>query len=282
MTDIVSIFNAAKERVGSDSLTFPVFIGIRQRLQQMFSQENFRLNDVIRLIMADTGLAVQVLRSANSTAYSGLPQVATIHQAAHRLGPVDILKVVASLVTDHDQCRSPIYNLTMDSLWKHAFCCAAGNNWIACRPGYEDLAKQAVIAGLLHDVGKLFLLEIIDEMLQDKPPTTEAMTSIGEVLDCLHVPLGNLLMRQWQMPDLYCQVVSQHEEDQWDEQNTILAMVRLTNLTCKRIGIGLHHNPKVVPFATREAELLGLTEVVVCELEMYIEDVLKVAMRSLG
>lgn len=82
------------------------------------------------------------------------------------------------------------------------------------------------------------------------------------------------MMRKWHMPQLYCEVAQHHQGDEWPQGNPLLAMVRLANLCCRRLGIGMRSDPALHLFACGEAHVLGLKEVALAELEIVMEDAL--------
>ena len=49
-------------------------------------------------------------------------------------------------------------------------------------------------------------------------------------------------------------------------------MVRLVDVACKKVGIGLHHDPSIVLATTSEVQALGAKEVVRAELKIMLED----------
>jgi HD-like signal output (HDOD) protein len=277
MSENLSIVELIKEQLASGGTSVPVFHGVALRLQQVLARPNFSLEEVSRLINADTGLASQVLRIANSPYYAGLSKVGTLQEATVRLGSREVSNI-AMLATQKDQYRSddPRYNAIMQILWKHSFCCAVGSKWLALKSGYEILAPEAFLAGLMHDIGKLFLLKVMEDVGKAKRlqgGVTSAL--LTEVLDSMHVEQGHQLMQGWHMPEIYCEVVAGHEAEQWDHGNSLLAIVRLADQTCKRLGVGMSADPNLLPFASAEAQVLGMKEIALAELEIVIEDALK-------
>ena len=277
MSDNKSIVELIKEHLVSGTTGIPVFHAVALRLQQLLARPDFGVEEMNRLISADTGLASQVLRVANSSYYSGLSKVGTIHEAIVRLGSREVASI-AMLATQKDQYRSADakYNTVMQVLWKHAYCCAAGSKWLALRSGYDMLAQEAFLAGLLHDIGNLFLLKVMEEISKAKLlPGGATPAILSEVLSSMHVEQGYLLMQQWNMPEVYCEIVAGHEVEQWDHGNALLAMVRLADQTCKKLGIGVHADPTLILFASAEAQALGVNEIALAELEIVVEDTLR-------
>jgi hypothetical protein len=65
---------------------------------------------------------------------------------------------------------------------------------------------------------------------------------------------------------MYCAVVENHHQEEWDTVNKMLAIVRFVNLACHRVGLGLKHEPDLALINTREAEILDIGELQIAEL----------------
>lgn len=277
MTEKKSIVDIISEHLGNNTLNVPVFHTVALKLQQVLSRPDFTIDDVAQLIIADPGVASQVLRVANSVFYSGLAKVATIKDAAVRLGAKEVSNI-AMLATQQDFYRSdnPQLGQVMRILWKHALCCAIGTRWLATKTGYGSLSHEGFLAGLLHDIGKLFLLKVLDELSRSgELGISVSPALVTEVLNSMHVEQGYTLMKKWNMPEIYCEVVRDHNLEVWPHANALLALVRMVNLACNKMGIGMRPDPALVLFATNEAQVLGAKEILLAELEIVIEDALK-------
>lgn len=277
-----SIVEVIKGRLAAGTLSVPVFHVVAIKLQQILMRPDYNIKEVHQLLNADPGLATGVLRAANSAFYSGLSKVSTIREAIIRLGSKEVANL-AMLTTQQDLYRSSDtkYNAIMQTLWKHSYCCAVGSKWLAHKVGFGAQAQEAFLGGLLHDLGKLFLLKCMEELSREQQLQGGASQAVlREVLSTLHVEQGHQLMVQWQMPQVYCDIVAGHEQERWDQGNVLLAMVRLSNLACRKLGIGINRDPSVLLFASTEAQTLGLKETALAELEIVIEDALKVPMSA--
>jgi HD-like signal output (HDOD) protein len=156
-------------------------------------------------------------------------------------------------------------------LWQHSAGNALAANWIARRCNFDDLAGQAFFAGLLHDIGKLFLLTVIEQAnLRKSGKMTQAL--LLEVVDSLHTREGYALMKRWNMPEEYCVVVRDHHHPVLDVKNTLLVLIRLADMACHKLSIGLRQMPDINLAATTEANLLELKEIDLAELEIMLED----------
>ena len=117
------------------------------------------------------------------------------------------------------------------------------------------------MAGLLHDVGKLYLLKAL-ERLNNVGVAHAALEFelLMEIFQELHVDQGCRLMEHWNMPKSYAKVVAEHQEVRLDTNNTVLTVVRLVNAACKFKGIGLKSEPDVDLMDLQETSLLQLEQ----------------------
>ena len=272
-----SIVEAINDYVENSAISIPVFNSVALRIQKALDKQDYNIEEINRLIMADAGLTSQVLRVSNSSFYAGLRKVSTIREAIVRLGASCVANI-AMLATQQDIYRSsdPKLNDIMRTLWGHALCCAIGAKWLAAKTNFASLKEEAFLAGLLHDMGKLFLLKVMEKIIREGKQEGEISPAlITEVMDNMHVAQGANLMQKWNMPETYCAVVREHHAEQWDQGNALLAIVRLVNLTCRKVGVHISPDPSLVLFACSEAQALGIREITLAELEIVIEDAIK-------
>ena len=94
---------------------------------------------------------------------------------------------------------------------------------------------------------------------------------IDEIMTTLHTEQGHSLLKHWNLPDIYCDVARDHHSDELDS-NTFMAIVRLANMTCNKVGIGISPDASVVPAVSQEADFLGVSEIDLAELEVKLDD----------
>jgi HD-like signal output (HDOD) protein len=267
---LVEIIHA---RVSTETLQLPVFHHVALKLMHILAKEDYSIAQVVQIITEDQALSSHVLRMANSAFFGGLSKITTIRDAIVRLGARQVTQVV-TVVTQSQQYRSQDKTMAtyMQTLWKHALGCALGTKWFAEKTGYKELAQEGLLAGLLHDIGQLFVLKVLEDVHASDPRMTLSKPVLVEVLQHMHVEQGTMLMQHWHIPDLYGEIVRQHHAETYDTNNALLLMVRLVDMACKKVGIGLHHDPAIVLATTAEAQALGAKEMVLAELEIMLED----------
>ena len=273
MPKSLSFLDAINQYLQSGNVVLPVFSSAALRIQQELVKKEPDVKVVEGILSGDQSLSSQVLQMANSAFYHGLVEILTVRAAVVRLGMQEVGRL-ALLVASRNQFRSKDkeFNVLMKQLWQHSVGCALGVKWLARRCKFDELENHAFFAGLFHDIGKLFILMVVDQMKEkDKHlPVTQAL--LMESMATLHAEQGYKLMQQWNMPEEYCIVTRDHHRKDYDGKNYLLVMVRLADMACLKLGIGLARDQSLVLSAREEAHQLNLSEIDLAELEIVLED----------
>ena len=260
--------------VTSKTVKLPAFNATALRIQKEVAKEepDFRL--IEKFIVSDQSLTGEVLRVSNSSFYKGLTQVATVRDAIIRMGNIEVSNIVSMVALQHN-FRSKNQNIhkIMEKLWRHSVGCAIGANWLARQTGFQALAHETFIAGLLHDVGKLYVLKVLDDMkATGEIKNLPSDKVIDELMQQLHTDQGYAIMTHWNLPEKYCRVARDHHLTEIGGNNALLVMVRMANQVCHKMGIGLIEDPSIVLIETPEAAQLQLSEINLARLEVHLED----------
>jgi HD-like signal output (HDOD) protein len=264
-----------KEQLQGDLQGLPVFRPVAVKLQQMLSSRDFNIEEIIKIICEDQSLTSQVLKVANSSFYSGLSSIGTIKDAIVRLGAQEVANLVM-LASQSELYRSKneYLNESMQKLWIHALACATGAKWLAKKTGYHNLVGESFMAGLLHDIGQLALLKALDSIFCSKESKAVfSDTLINEILASMHEEVGYRLMKSWSLPESYCSISANHHKNEFDGNDILLVIVRLSDRACKKTEKSVHPDASISLISSPEAQLLGIKEITLAELEITVEDV---------
>jgi HD-like signal output (HDOD) protein len=269
-----SFIEIVDQHLASSDARLPVFNTTALRIQQEIAKEEPNLRLIEKLIVSDQSLTAKVLSVSNSSFYKGLQQVATVRNAVVRLGINEVSNIVM-LVTHENNFRSKdtFVHGIMRKLWRHSVGCAMGANWLAKQCGLHALAHEAFFAGLLHDVGMLFILSVIDDLKHANQSQAQPSNALlVEAMETLHTNHGHSLMSQWNLPQEYSQIARDHHQEEFDPSNLLLALVRLADKACCKMGIGMDEDPSMMLAATTEAAVLHISEVDLAKMEIMLED----------
>ena len=279
MSEERGLIEYLNEYLSKGQVELPVSNMTGLRLQQEISKKSANSREIEKLIITDQALTAQVLKISNSAFYRGLHKVSSVREAILRLGMVEVSNII-TLVTQRQTFRAkdPFIGELLEKLWQHSVACAVGAQWLAKSCNFQMIQNEAFLAGLLHDIGKLFLLTVIEAaQLSEKFNLRLNHEMINQALADLHTEYGYSLLKHWNFPEVYYQVAQEHHQENYDPKNDLLVIIRMANQACRIMGIGLAVDSAVILAAIPEAILLGLSEIAVAELQIKIEDSLLLA-----
>lgn len=279
MSEDSSLIGQINAFVQQQDFQLPVFSQIALRVLKIARQEEYDIQQISQLIYKDQVLVTEVLKAANSAFFGGLTEITTIKDAVVRLGAMQVANLVL-MASQKSQfvAKDKEFGQLLDKLWQHSVACAIGSQWLARKLNYSEMDNEAFIGGLIHDIGKLFLLRAIDAMqAAGSLPFEISVDFSHEIFNSFHCEEGYKLLKQWNLPRVYCEIARDHHNDDFDQLNIPLLLVRITNLACVKLGIGIEHDPSIVLVSTPESLALRAKEVPLAELEVMLEDTMQIA-----
>lgn len=259
-------------------IDLPVFHPIALRMVHLLADTNFVIDDLVSTANDDQVLVGQIIKMANSNVYSGRAKIETIKEALVRLGAYHVSNLaMASSQASLHASKNDFVNGVMQELWFHSHACAIGSRWVAMNTGHRNIAEQAYLAGLTHDVGKLHLLKALERLTNGG--MAQAALERGlllEIFDEMHVEQGKSLMAHWNMPAIYRDVAARHHQafasGDLGPDNLVLAIVRLVNITTRKRELSISTERSDIPILEQpEAKLLKLTDLQMMELYGLLE-----------
>jgi HD-like signal output (HDOD) protein len=183
----------------------------------------------------DPALASQMLKHANSTYYSGKTQITTIKNAIIRLGSQQIVNLAFSASISNTKSNNPTINTHMNKLWHHCHAVAKTSAYLALKASHDKKIPElnhdeAYLAGLLHDIGKLYLLKVVDNLI-----TTDVIhpdnSLIVEIMDELNIKQGIKVMKHYNIPEIYINMLDRLFDVNWKcgSNDYFVATVRLAD-----------------------------------------------------
>ena len=198
------------------------------------------------LIAQDPALTSEIL-SLTKSSYLGLPcDISNPVEAVESLGLEAVKATVMALrfLAEHGRLK-PGY-LSLDQLWQHSINVGQiARDLTLFETKDRALASQALIAGLLHDLGKVVLASNFDDLygrvhsLARKQPV--AIWDIEkEMFGANHGEIGGCLVGMWNMPSAIVEAAALHHEPPLGEheQLTPLAAVHIANVLERELWLG--------------------------------------------
>ncbi len=168
------------------------------------------------IVSKDVGMTAKILQLVNSAFFGLRHHVSSPSQAASFLG-VDTLKSLVLSVHIFSQLDDvKIEGFSLDRLWNHSAATGALAKRIAAAEGCaEQLCDHALMAGLLHDAGKLVIAANLPErysgvLASVEDEGLELWEAERKILTNTHAEVGAYLLGLWGLPDPIVEAVAFH------------------------------------------------------------------------
>ena len=171
--------------------------------------------EIVGLLRKDIAIAAEIIRRSNSAYYRGFAANKSLEQAVARMGYDAIVQVVTELsIRKFFSLRTKKYRALIENLWKHSISCAYTAE-ITSKLAVLDLNSDPFLMGLLHDIGKLVILQMIADMERmGKFNDGIHPIMLVNILEDYHCRLGAKLLEKWKFADCYIHIsLNHHRQD---------------------------------------------------------------------
>jgi putative nucleotidyltransferase with HDIG domain len=186
-----------------------------RQLLGYLNDESVDLKIILRTIECDQGLAVGVLRIANSP-YYGMPnQVQTIRDAIVLLGFSNLRMIIVATMASSINFPNLQDAEKVRNLFRHGLAVAVCASFVARKNGLD--AGLLFLTGILHDIGILALMATYPELHQDaRQLASRDAIQLHEaeraVFGFDHAEIGASLCRHWNLPAAIVQAIGFHHQ----------------------------------------------------------------------
>ncbi len=185
-----------QSEVQENRITLPTLPEVALRVRDALESENVTGRQIAEIVSSDGALAARLLQVANSPLYRGRVPIEDIQQAVTRLGNVMVRNLVTSLaVKQMFQPTSDALDKQMRAVWEQGVQVSAISRALARQTPHLNV-EQAMLAGLIHNIGSLPVLMLADS----KPDLATDEASLELMLEHLSPAVGKLIMDTWNFP----------------------------------------------------------------------------------
>ncbi|MBV2090733.1 MAG: HDOD domain-containing protein [Candidatus Thiodiazotropha sp. (ex Ctena orbiculata)] len=219
--------------------SLPSLPTIYNELVSLIQDPNTAVADIGRLIAKDPAMTVKTLQLVNSAFFGLGRHISNPVDAASLLG-MEILKPLVlsiGIFQQFEQEKLATKDFSLDSLWKHSMQVGSLAKQIAHQEGMDKtLIEDCLLAGMLHDIGKLILaLNIpdryseLDTALADKQQSRSTIEQ--EIFGTTHGAVGAYLLGLWGLPESVVEAVAMHNQPELQAEKVFspLTIVHVAN-----------------------------------------------------
>ena len=194
--------------ISSGEFDLPSWPEIMIQIRRALENEDCCIEHIVRLVGAEPVLAARILKMANSLLISRSEPVRDLRSAVNRLGFDLVRRVAISLAMEqafHGEMAKAVKPYLAE-FWLHSTKVAA-LAYLLARRNPRINADEAFLAGLLHDIGKLYVLMRV----QNEPVLFDSEDSLQDIMDAWHTSIGRAIVESWGFSEDLAQAVSDHE-----------------------------------------------------------------------
>ena len=253
------------------NINLPTLPKIQAKFREM-SIKGAVSQQLANLLKKDVAISAELIRVSNSVYYRGFMATKSLEQAISRLGITATKQLVDELTSrEYFSMKTAKYRALIEKLWKHSIACAYASE-IASNLLKLRLAADPFFLGLLHDIGKLALLQIIADMeRKGKLNGDISRRKLLGTIDEHHCQFGARLLEKWKYSESYINSALLHDDLKLEEvsrkenegkSTKELLIVNFANSLAKSIGYDLNgDNGQSIELENMEStNLLKLSE----------------------
>jgi putative nucleotidyltransferase with HDIG domain len=245
------------ERIILETVDVPSLPTVAMKALELINDDASSIDELEKIISKDQSFSSRLLRIANSPYYGMNRRIDTISSGVMLIGlnTMKSLVVAASLKDMHRK-----YGLFEQKLWEHSLGVSVASSLLAHATKMIQ-PEEALVAGLIHDVGKT----ILNNSMPEKYLTVAQKAHDGqvmfhevesEVFGFNHCEVGGLIARKWKLPKNLEVVIEYHHSDGFpsfeDRANEGLCqIVSVADALCLSQSIGIKGPDRIdVPYET--------------------------------
>lgn len=226
------------KRITQSLISLPTLPTLTAQLFELVEGERGQLEALEQIVSGDPVLAARVLKIINAKGES----VTGIHKAIDKLG-VEQVKDICMEVSMSRTFELKNSKIDLQKFWDH--CNSVGIVARIVAQKYEpSLVTDAYTAGLLHDIGKIVLMQYMGAEFEQatmfsKNRPCELCVAEKELLGVDHGQIGAWLAENWQLPRSIAEVMQYHHDLSRAEINkSLVALVSFADILCRILNAG--------------------------------------------
>ncbi len=192
--------------IKTDRLVLPTLPEVALKVREVADDPKSDIDTLANVIGGDAALSARIIRVANSPLLRASRAIEDLKTALMRLGISYTCNIATGLAMEQMfQATSDLVDMRMREVWSRSSE-VAGISHVLCKHYTKLRPDQATLAGLVHKIGVLPILTYAE----DNPALLNDSLTLDSVINSLHAPIGNLILRTWGFPEELSHIPSQH------------------------------------------------------------------------
>jgi putative nucleotidyltransferase with HDIG domain len=186
----------------------PTLPAVALRVLEATASDSAGVGEVVRLIHTDQSLTTRILQLCNRAEMGVRNQITTVERAVILLGFEAVRSAVLAVSvfqTFGSTGKAAGKHFNRDDFWRHSIAVACAAEKLAELSGQQNLAGEAFVCGLLHDLGKVALDAVLPKSFDKVVEAADILR--GDIADIErsvigidHMVIGKRLSESWGLP----------------------------------------------------------------------------------
>ena len=236
--------------------SLPEFPDTVFRVNKMLNDPEFKLSEVVQTISTDVSLTADLLKLANSAAFSLSKECTSIAEAVKFIGVRGVKNLLYSVGSMNTLGTETV---AQQKLWNHCHKVAfysynLARNFFSKQKGLID---DSYVCGLLHDMGKGVFLSAQPEFMKNLNDISDQKAIPAHVLERLisgqnHAEIGALIAEKWNFPEVIVDTIRYHHNP--SAKKPLSVVVYLANMIA-------NYQEGIVEYYQFDQEILDLIHI---------------------
>jgi HD-like signal output (HDOD) protein len=196
--------------LSAGNVDLPSFPEIAVRVRRVLSDPKSSVDQVVRVVGSEPALAARLLRISNSASLNRTGRAVTdLRTAINRIGYNMVRSASISFAMAQIRKSNKLVGLEhhLNDLWQRSSLVAAVA-FVLARNCTKVNADEAMLTGMMHGIGKLYVLT----RAIDHPELFASETTLTEIIGEWHASIGKAILENWNFSESMAQAVGDQSD----------------------------------------------------------------------
>ncbi len=234
----------------------PAFPRIVTQIMAMLDDENSSMVALVNHLQRDPVITGRVLSAANASQFAHR-SLGGVSAAVSFIGMRRIREIVlATSILDFSRSvAGPRF------FWEHSLAVGICTQELAREFHLDE--DRALVAGLLHDIGKLWIAylhpqenqHVLDLLARQPRPLCEVER---EIFGLDHCAIGAIIARYWRLPEEIIEAITAHHQQDNPNLGPLAAATHVAEAICNGLDLPARDDNQVITISAHALQALGL------------------------
>jgi HD-like signal output (HDOD) protein len=222
------------QKFKSEQIDLPSLPDVAVQINKVLQNPNINMKAVANVMHADPVISTRIIQVANSAMFTGQPRTGSLHSAITRIGLKVTRSIVYSVIVHGLYTpKTPLTKKLMERVYEECIRTGVVSHMLCKVIGILE-PEQALLAGIVHNIGVIPILIIADK----NESLSKDEAELKKVIHDLEHSVGATLLTQWGFSDELVTVAREHND--WFRKGSgepdYCDIVQAAKLHCKFIG----------------------------------------------